>query len=70
MAQMVFDQLADVIDRELASGKTQKQLAAVFGRERKIVYSYGAGCSFRCDLDFVLGLQRLGYDIQIVKRGR
>ena len=68
MAQMVFDQLADIIDRELASGNPQKQLATVFGRERKIVCSYGAGCSFRCDLDFVLGLQRLGYDIQIVKR--
>lgn len=43
-------------------------IARKLNRERKMVYNLSYGCSFRCDLDFVLGLHKLGYDLKLVRR--
>lgn len=68
---IIFEQLARVMEEATASGVSCVHLARLFNRNRKAIYSYKNGCGFRCDLDFVMGLQSLGYDIQIIKkRGR
>lgn len=65
---IVFEQLARVIEGANASGVSTNGLARLFNRNRKTIYSYKNGCGFHCDLDFVMGLQSLGYEITITKK--
>lgn len=65
---LVFEQLAEIISNEMGKHKIA-WLADKFNKHRSTVYDYSYGCSFVCDLDFILGLQSLGYDLRIVKKG-
>lgn len=64
---MIFDEIADMIEEERKKD-TVINIARRMGRERKMIYTLSYGCGFRCDLDFVLGLHKLGYDLKLVRR--
>lgn len=64
---MIFDQFAILIER-LLKNKTTKEVARIFGKERKWVYSIKNGCCFHLDYNVICGLNKLGYDIKIVKK--
>lgn len=63
---MIFDEIAELMESQMEK-KTAAQIAAMFNRERKSIYFWRCGCAFRCDIDFVCGLNKLGYDIKLVK---
>ena len=64
---MISDDLSELISHEL-SHRTAADLAREFNREKKFVYYLENGSSFRCDPDFVCGLNGLGYELRLVKR--
>ncbi len=64
---MIFDEIADMMEEQMKKD-TAANIARKFNRERKTVYTLSYGCGFRCDLDFVLGLHKLGYDLKLVRR--
>lgn len=64
--RLIFDDFADLIDEQMKKERAA-DIAKKFNRERKAVYLWRSGCGFHCDLDFVCGLNRLGYDLKLVK---
>lgn len=66
---MIFDDIADLITIQMQSGQSAERLANIFQVERKTIYNYRNGCCFRLTYDFICGLNRLGYDLALVKKG-
>lgn len=64
--RLIFDDLADMIEERMKT-ESAADIAKKFNRERKTVYMWRSGCGFHCDLDFVCGLNQLGYDLKLVK---
>lgn len=64
---MIFDEIAALMEEQMKK-ESAANIARKLNRERKAVYNLSYGCGFRCDLDFVLGLHKLGYDIKLVRR--
>lgn len=64
---MIFDQIASMMEEQMKKDSAAN-IARKLNRERKMVYNLSYGCGFRCDLDFVLGLHKLGYDLKLVRR--
>lgn len=60
------DELADMLFYERPD-ETMEQTAARFNRDRKALYLWMNGGSFRLSLDFLQGLWSLGYDMAIVQ---
>lgn len=65
---MIFDEISELITAQLKT-MPAREVARKFNRERKTIYSLRAGCGFHCDVDFVCGLNKLGYDLQLVPLG-
>lgn len=66
MSRLIFDELSDLLEREMQR-QPAAQIAKLFNRERKFIYSMRDGCGFHCDLDFICGLRALGYDLVVQK---
>lgn len=64
---MIFDEIADLLESQMKR-ESAASIGRKFNRERKAIYSLSYGCGFHCDIDFVLGLHRLGYDLKLVER--
>lgn len=64
--RLIFDDLADMIEEHMKT-ESAADIAKKFNRERKTIYSWRNGCGFHCDVDFVCGLNQLGYDLKLVK---
>ncbi len=65
---MIFDEISKLITAQLET-MSAREIGRKFNRERKAIYSLRAGCCFHCDVDFVCGLNKLGYDLQLVPLG-
>lgn len=63
--RLIFDDLADMIEEHMKT-ESAADIAKKFNRERKAVYMWRSGTGFHCDLDFVCGLNQLGYDLKLV----
>ena len=61
-----IDEFADMLYYKCKE-EPAKKIAARFNRERKIIYSWMNGSSFRLSMDFLQGLWSLGYDMAIVQ---
>lgn len=64
--RLIFDDVADAIS-ECMEKESAADIAKKFNRERKTVYSWRNGCGFHCDVDFICGLNQLGYDLKLTK---
>lgn len=67
---MIFDDVADLITKQMKAGKSAERLAHIFQVERKTIYRYRDGCCFHLTYNFLCGLHYLGYDLALVKRER
>lgn len=67
MSRLIFDELGDILEREMQR-QTASEIGKQFNRDRKSIYSMRDGCGFRCDFDFICGLRALGYDLVIQKK--
>ena len=65
---MIIEDIANLIF-ELHQKKTAREVAKIFGKERKWTYFIEKGCTFNLDYDFIAGLSSLGYELKLVKKG-
>lgn len=66
---MIIDDIADLIT-ELHKKVPAHRIAKIFNRERKWVCAIENGCTMRLDYDLICGLNKLGYDLKLVKMER
>lgn len=64
--RLIFDDFADLLDEQMKK-ECAADIAKKFNRERKAVYMWRSGCGFNCNVDFVCGLNQLGYELKLVK---
>ena len=65
---MIIEDIANLIC-SLCHDKTAREVARIFGRERKWAYSIMNGATFILDYDFIAGLSSLGYELKLVRKG-
>lgn len=65
---MIFDELSELITALLGE-YSAREVAVMFNREKKAIYRWEQGCGFQCNTGFVRGLNKLGYDLQLVPLG-
>lgn len=61
---VIFEDIARVLED---SKLPANQLAKLFGRERKAIYSLKNGACFRLDYNMTKGLVALGYRVALVR---
>ena len=65
---MITEDIAELI-AELHKTKSAAEVAKIFNKERKWVFSIINGCTFRLDYGFIAGLSQLGLELKLVKKG-
>ena len=65
---MIIEDIANLIC-SLYHDKTAREVARIFGRERKWAHSVMNGTCIRLDYDFIAGLSSLGYELKLVRKG-
>lgn len=64
---MILEDIANLIEDEHKK-KTATQIAKIFDKERKWVYSVKNGCNVVLNPEFIGGLSALGYEIVLQKK--
>lgn len=64
---MILEDIADLVC-SLYKDKTAREVARIFGIERKWAHMVMNGTCIRLDYAFIAGLSSLGYELKLVKK--
>lgn len=62
---MIFEDIANVMN-----ARPVKEIMRKTGLTKNRVYSLRMGCTFHMDYELLFALQRMGYEVRVMEKGR